>query len=56
MYRDQVKIWKDTEMSDVRQEANDAAALHTTNTIYIPVALALSERFSKEVGYVLHQA
>lgn len=43
-------------MSDVRQEANDAAALYTTNTIYIPVAQALSERFSGEVGYILKVA
>jgi len=50
-YRDQVKVWKDTPMSDLRQEANDAAALNVTNMVYVPVAQTLSNRFGTEVWY-----
>lgn len=52
-YRDAVKLWKETMMSPVRQDANDAAATRVTNTIYLPVAQALSDRFSGEVRYIL---
>jgi hypothetical protein len=55
-YRDAVKPWKDTAMSPVRQDANDTAAAHVTNTIYLPVAQALSDRFGGEVGYILRAA
>lgn len=55
-YRDLVKIWKDVAMSEARRNANDTAALHTTKTIYLPVAHALSERFGNRVGYILRAA
>jgi hypothetical protein len=40
----------------MRQDANDAAAARVTHTIYLPVAQALSDRFSDEVGYILRAA
>ncbi len=54
-YRELVNIWKDVEMSDTRRGANDTIAQRVTKTIYIPVALALSERFGEKVGYILQQ-
>jgi len=36
-------------MSDRRQRANDAAAEEVTESVYMPVAQALSDRFGREV-------
>ena len=37
----------------IRSARNDVLAKQVTRAVYIPVALALSERFGKEVGYLL---
>lgn len=51
-YRNEVK--KFTELQwEARKTANNEAAAKITNTIYIPVAQALSDRFGQEVGYIL---
>lgn len=54
-YRDRVKKFTDLQW-EARKEANNRAAEEVTNTIYIPVARALSDRFGKEVGYILRAA
>jgi hypothetical protein len=41
--------WRDKPFDDVRRAYNNQAAARTTEEIYIPVALALSKRFSEEV-------
>lgn len=52
-YRDQVAQQKNTPFDDARRAFNDAAAVKTTQDIYLPVAMALSDRFGKEVWYQL---
>lgn len=52
VYRDLVKPWWNHQWQQ-RKIANDIAAGFVTNTIYLPVALALSERFWKEVWFIL---
>ena len=52
-YRDQMTGWRDKPFDDTRKLHNNAAAARTTEEIYTPVALALSERFWPEVWYVL---
>ena len=41
--------WRDKPFDDERKAYNNEAARRTTEEIYIPVALALSDRFSEEV-------
>ncbi len=48
-FRDQVAVWRDHPFDDERKGNNDRAAVNTTNTIYVPVALALSDRFADKV-------
>lgn len=48
-YRNQVIGWRDKPFDDERKAYNNEAARRTTEEIYIPVALALSDRFSEEV-------
>lgn len=42
-------------MTSDRQDANNAAANQVTKTIYRPVALALSNEFGKDIGYLLQR-
>ncbi len=51
-YRDLVKTYERYSGS-FRRGANDGAALMVTQRIYLPVAVALSERFWSEVWYIL---
>ena len=44
-FRDLVKPWGVYPMSDTRKKANDLAGYQVTNSIYVPTAQALSERF-----------
>lgn len=52
-YRDMVGPWKIFPMSALRIGANALAARQVTQGIYAPTAQALSDRFGKEVGYIL---
>lgn len=52
VYRNLVKPWWDFQWKE-RISANNAAAKFVTRTIYLPTALALSDRFSEEVWYIL---
>ena len=52
-YRDQVDKMKNNLLDDKRKAFNNQAAQRTTDQIYIPVARALSDRFWKEVWFIL---
>lgn len=52
-YRDIVMTRDGTPFDEERKTFNNQAAVETTNVIYIPTALALSERFSSDVWYLL---
>ncbi len=54
-YRDLVKVKKDEPFDDARKAYNDWAAKETTQKVYIPVVQALSNRFGKEVWFILTQ-
>lgn len=54
-YRDMVAPWKIFPKNPLRNEANYLAAQQVTQGIYVPTALALSDRFGHEVGYILRK-
>lgn len=52
-YRDMVGPWRIFKKNPLRNDANYLAAQQVTQGIYMPTAMALSERFGQEVGYIL---
>ena len=52
-YRDQVSLMKDQPFDELRESFNNNAAHLTTEEVYIPTAMALSDRFWKEVWFIL---
>jgi phosphoribosylaminoimidazole-succinocarboxamide synthase len=55
-FRDQVLRMDGQPYDDKRKAFNDQAAERTTEEIYIPTALALSNRFAQEVWFTLSQS
>lgn len=54
-YREQVNQMKGRPFDDERKAFNNAAAEKTTREVYIPSAMALSDRFGKEVWFILSE-
>lgn len=52
-YRNQVNEMKGLPFDDKRKAFNNAAAERTTREVYIPSAMALSDKFWKEVWFIL---